>query len=66
VLTFKADTLAENRPMLDVFRHAGFPLTSTIEYGTVTVRFPIGLNDDYEVALDEREAQRRLPPEDGS
>ena len=62
VETFRADTLAENSAMLDVFRHAGFPVTSTIEYGTVTLRFPIGLTDDYRSALAAREATRRFPP----
>jgi GNAT superfamily N-acetyltransferase len=41
VATFTAETLAENRTMLDVFHHAGFPVQSGIEYGTVTLRFPI-------------------------
>ncbi len=41
VTSFRAETLAENRAMLDVFHHAGFPVTSSIEYGTVTLRFPI-------------------------
>jgi GNAT superfamily N-acetyltransferase len=41
VTMFRADTLAENRTMLDVFHHAGFPVTSEIAYGTVTLRFPI-------------------------
>jgi GNAT superfamily N-acetyltransferase len=41
VTTFRADTLAENRAMLDVFHHAGFRVTSSTEFGTVTVRFPI-------------------------
>ena len=62
VETFRADTLAENSAMLDVFRHAGFPVTSSIEYGTVTLRFPIGLTDDYQSALAAREATRRLRP----
>ena len=62
VETFKADTLAENSAMLDVFRHAGFPVTSSIEYGTVTLRFPIQLTDDYRAALASREATRRVQP----
>src|SRR5271165_1727118 len=62
VETFRAETLAENSAMLDVFRHAGFPVTSSIEYGTVTLRFPIALTDDYRAALASREAMRRLPP----
>ena len=47
VETFRAETLCENHTMLDVFRHAGFPVTSSIDYGTVTLRFPIALTDDY-------------------
>ena len=48
--------------MLDVFRHAGFPVTSGIEYGTVTLRFPIEPTDAYRSALAAREETRRLPP----
>jgi GNAT superfamily N-acetyltransferase len=61
VEVFRADTLAENSAMLDVFRHAGFPVTSGIEYGTVTLRFPIAPTDDYRAALAAREASRQLP-----
>ena len=63
VEVFRADTLAENSAMLDVFRHAGFPVTSGIEYGTVTLRFPIAPTDDYRAALAARDATRQLPPE---
>jgi len=63
VEVFKAETLAENSAMLDVFRHAGFPVTSGIEYGTVTLRFPIAPTDDYRAALAAREATRQVPPE---
>jgi GNAT superfamily N-acetyltransferase len=41
VTTFRAETLAENRAMLDVFHRAGFPVTSSTAFGTVTLRFPI-------------------------
>lgn len=41
VTTFRAETLAENRTMLDVFHHAGFPVTSSTASGVVTLRFPI-------------------------
>lgn len=61
VEVFRADTLAENSAMLDVFRHAGFPVASSIEYGTVTLRFPIAPTDDYLSALAAREATRQLP-----
>ena len=57
--TFRADTLAENRAMLDVFHHAGFPVVSGIEYGTVRLRFPIAPTESYARALNAREARRR-------
>jgi GNAT superfamily N-acetyltransferase len=41
VTTFCAETLAENRTMLDAFHHAGFPVTSSTAFGTVTLCFPI-------------------------
>jgi GNAT superfamily N-acetyltransferase len=56
---FKADTLAENRAMLDVFHHAGFPVVSSIEYGTVRLRFSIAPTGSYARALDAREARRQ-------
>ncbi len=61
VEVFRAETLAENRTMLDVFRHAGFPVSSGVEYGTVTLRFPIAVTDDYRAALAAREATRVAP-----
>jgi GNAT superfamily N-acetyltransferase len=57
--TFRADTLAENRAMLDVFHHAGFPVVSSMEYGTVRLRFPIAPTESYAQALDAREARRQ-------
>lgn len=39
--TFKAETLAENRDMIDVFMSSGFPVSTTTEWGTVYIRFPI-------------------------
>jgi GNAT superfamily N-acetyltransferase len=58
ILWFRADTLAENRAMLDVFHHAGFPVSSSVDFGTVTVRFPITPCERYRAALSRREAQR--------
>ena len=55
--TFAAQTLAENQSMLDVFRHAGFPVTSSIEFGTVTLRFPIAPSEAYEAATEARETR---------
>jgi GNAT superfamily N-acetyltransferase len=59
--SFRADTLAENRAMLDVFHHAGFLVTSDVEFGTVRVRFPIGPTERYAQALEAREARRQAP-----
>jgi GNAT superfamily N-acetyltransferase len=59
---FRADTLAENRSMLDVFHHSGFSVTSNVEYGTVSLRFPIAPTESYAQALEAREARRRAAP----
>jgi GNAT superfamily N-acetyltransferase len=42
ITTFVASTLAENREMLDIFAHSGFAVTTSVEEGIVSVRFPIG------------------------
>ena len=65
VQSFTADTLAENHTMLDVFRHAGYPVTSSIEYGTVRLRFPLAVTDTSRAALAAREESRRVTPQDG-
>jgi GNAT superfamily N-acetyltransferase len=59
VTSFRAETLCENRAMLDVFRHSGFPISSSVEYGTVTLRFPIEPTDSYRAALADRGASRQ-------
>ena len=51
VKTFVAETLWENKPMLDVFHHSGFDVSSKIECGTVCLRFGIGISDSYRSAL---------------
>jgi GNAT superfamily N-acetyltransferase len=58
IVAFRAETLAENRAMLDVFRHSGFPVTSSVDYGTVTLRFPIEMTEASRAAVAGREAQR--------
>jgi GNAT superfamily N-acetyltransferase len=55
---FNAETLHENRAMLDVFHHSGFPVSSSIEYGTVTVRLSIEATEAYKCALAKRESTR--------
>ncbi len=66
ITTFRAETLAENHTMLDVFRHAGFPMSSSIDCGTVTLRFPIAPTETYKAALAERESKRHLGPVAGT
>jgi GNAT superfamily N-acetyltransferase len=51
---FVAQTLAENRQMLGVFRDSGFPVTTSDEHGTVSVEFPIEPDDSYRSARSER------------
>jgi GNAT superfamily N-acetyltransferase len=41
IARFHAQTLSENRDMLSVFLSSGYPVTTTSESGTVTVRFPL-------------------------
>lgn len=41
VLQFKAEVLAENATMLSIFREAGFPVSSTREWGTVELTIDI-------------------------
>jgi GNAT superfamily N-acetyltransferase len=60
--SFRADTLAENHSMLDVFHHSGFPVTSKVEYGTVKLRSPVAPTEGYVRALEVRGARRPAPP----
>ena len=59
---FLADTLDENRAMLGVFMHSGYPVTRSTEYGTVSLRFPIELTDTARAALAHRDASRQVDP----
>jgi GNAT superfamily N-acetyltransferase len=61
ITTFIADTLWENRTMLDVFRHAGFPLSTSVDCGTVTLRFSLEPSDTYDAALKMRESLSAEP-----
>jgi GNAT superfamily N-acetyltransferase len=42
-----AQTLSENRDMIGVFLASGFPVETSSEAGTVTLRFPIHPGEDY-------------------
>jgi GNAT superfamily N-acetyltransferase len=41
ITTFVATTLAENRNMLDVFFHSGFPVATSTEHGEISLRLAI-------------------------
>jgi GNAT superfamily N-acetyltransferase len=41
ITVLTAQTLAENHAVLAMFRKSGFPVTTTTESETVSVRFPI-------------------------
>ncbi len=58
--TFLAETLCENKAMLDVFHHSGFDVSTKIEYGTVWLRFGIEMTEPYRVALATRDETRRV------
>ncbi len=45
ITTFSAQTLADNQAMLDVFMKSGFHVTTTRDYGTIRVQFPIEPDD---------------------
>lgn len=52
--TFTAQTMAENRDMINVFMNSGYPVSSTSEWGTVTVQFPIVDTTDSDRSSDAR------------
>jgi GNAT superfamily N-acetyltransferase len=41
ITTFSAETLFSNIDMISVFRHSGFPVTSSTSMGEVSLQFPI-------------------------
>ncbi len=51
ITAFVAQTLSENGDMLEVFSGSGFHVTTTTEYGTVNIRFPIQPDDAYRLAF---------------
>lgn len=58
ITTFTAETQAENRGMLGVFKDSGFPVTSSIEQEVVSLSFPIEPTEQSRA----RYAGRRKPP----
>jgi acetyl coenzyme A synthetase (ADP forming)-like protein len=53
--TLVADTMIENRRMLDVFRASGFATTYTTDRGVVHVRFPTAPTEEYISRAEARE-----------
>jgi GNAT superfamily N-acetyltransferase len=60
IRTFLAETLFENRTMLDVFHHSGFEVSSKIECGVVSLRFGIEMTESYRAALAARDQMRQV------
>ena len=54
ITRFEAETLAENRPMLDVFLNSGFEVVSRSAEGVVRVSFPIAPTAQFEARAAER------------
>jgi len=56
---FDAHTLGDNRRMLDVFRHAGFAVSRSLEGGVFDLEFDLSIPADGAVAERERIAETR-------
>ena len=56
---FDAHTLGDNRQMLDVFRHAGFAVSRSLEGGVFDLAFDLSIPADGAVAERERIAETR-------
>jgi acetyl coenzyme A synthetase (ADP forming)-like protein len=56
---FDAHTLGDNRQMLDVFRHAGFAVSRSIDAGVFDLEFDLSIPADGAVAERERIAETR-------
>lgn len=54
ITRFEAETLSENRAMLDVFLHSGFEVVSRSAEGVVRVTFPIAPTVQFEARAAER------------
>ena len=52
---FVAETLPENRAMMDVFRHAGFAVTSSFDSGVISISFPLAPSDELDEHIEDRD-----------
>jgi acetyltransferase len=41
ITNFSAETMSSNLDMMSVFRHSGFPVTTSSEFNEISVRFSI-------------------------
>ena len=55
IVRFTAEVLGENRPMLAVFAHAGWPLQRRFESGVMEVDFPIAPSPEFVDSMSRRE-----------
>ncbi len=55
ITEFTAEVLPENRRMLQVFREAGYQVTSSLDAGVVEVRFPIAPTESSRAIIEERD-----------
>lgn len=55
IVRFVAETLAQNRRMLDLFHAAGFSTRSSLEHDVVHVSFPIAADEAFLQAMEQRE-----------
>jgi acetyl coenzyme A synthetase (ADP forming)-like protein len=55
VESFVAEVLPDNRDMVGVFEAVGFELTRELQGGELEVRFPIGVTEQYESRVAERD-----------
>lgn len=66
ITEFTAETLAENRAMLDVIHHCGFPVTTRHDRESVTLEFPLAATPTSVAALAARRRHVALRPQTGS
>jgi GNAT superfamily N-acetyltransferase len=62
ITTFLAETLSENRAMLDVFMHSGFEVETHFECGMVCLRFKIMPTEPYSLARASRKQTLQIIP----
>ena len=60
ITEFCAETQADNRGMMRVFRESGFDVTSSLEDGVISVRFPIEPTETSEARRAERRTRALL------